>query len=169
MVIRNRGEQGISPAVLPHRCEVISSCPTTRNPSPMRSAAAASSRRASKRIGAETQWATASEAAAVFNLVLHPVGPYLPAAQPVSKRTTEGAQGEVRHRLHESIYDYQTCPSTCFRLHLEKSSSTRATWQKLLAAFNPSAAQASCAAASSAWTRGFLYDCDLNQMLSMQT
>src|SRR6185295_12697041 len=55
-----------------------------------------------------------------------------------------------------------------FKLHLEKSGQLEAYMDKLLAAFNPAAAEGvMCRSLVSVGWDGTIYDCDFNQMLEM--
>jgi radical SAM/Cys-rich protein len=104
----------------------------------------------------------------VLNLVYNPVGPYLPAAQPALeadyKRELKGRHGLV----FNSLYTITNMPINRFRLHLEKSGQLEPYMAKLLAAFNPTAAEGvMCRTLVSVGHDGRLYDCDFNQMLEL--
>lgn len=104
----------------------------------------------------------------VLNLVYNPVGPYLPAAQ-------AGLEADYKRSLKENfgivfnaLYTITNMPINRFRLHLEKSGQYEAYMEKLLAAFNPSAAEGvMCRSLISVGYDGRIYDCDFNQMLEM--
>jgi len=103
-----------------------------------------------------------------LNLIYNPVGPYLPAAQASLeadyKRELKDKFGLVFNRL----YTITNMPINRFRLHLEKSGQLEAYMEKLLAAFNPAAAEAvMCRSLISVSHDGRIYDCDFNQMLEM--
>ncbi len=105
----------------------------------------------------------------VLNLVYNPVGPYLPAAQAVLeadyKRELKAKFGIV----FTSLYTITNMPINRFRLHLQKSGQLEAYMDKLLAAFNPAAAEGvMCRSVVSVGHDGRLYDCDFNQMLELQ-
>jgi radical SAM/Cys-rich protein len=103
-----------------------------------------------------------------LNLVYNPVGPYLPAAQ-------AGLEADYKRELKEkfgltfnSLYTITNMPINRFRLHLEKSGQLEAYMEKLLAAFNPAAAEGvMCRSLISVGHDGRMYDCDFNQMLEM--
>ena len=104
-----------------------------------------------------------------LNLVYNPVGPYLPAAQAALeadyKRELKAKFGLSFNRL----YTITNMPINRFRLHLEKSGQYEAYMEKLLAAFNPAAAEGvMCRSFISVGWDGTLYDCDFNQMLEME-
>ena len=104
----------------------------------------------------------------VLNLVYNPVGPYLPAAQ-------AGLEADYRRELKDkfglvfnSLYTITNMPINRFRLHLDKTGQYEAYMEKLLAAFNPTAAEAvMCRSLISVGHDGRIYDCDFNQMLEM--
>ena len=104
----------------------------------------------------------------VFNLVYNPVGPYLPAAQ-------AGLEADYRRELKDkfglvfnSLFTITNMPINRFKLHLDKSGQYEAYMEKLLAAFNPAAAEGvMCRSLISVGHDGRIYDCDFNQMLEM--
>ena len=103
-----------------------------------------------------------------LNLVYNPVGPYLPAAQ-------AGLEADYKRELKDKfglvfngLYTITNMPINRFRLHLEKSGQYEAYMEKLLAAFNPAAAEGvMCRSLISVGHDGRIYDCDFNQMLEM--
>jgi radical SAM/Cys-rich protein len=103
-----------------------------------------------------------------LNLVYNPVGPYLPAAQ-------AGLEADYKRELRDKfglvfngLYTITNMPLNRFRLHLEKSGQYEAYMDKLLAAFNPAAADGvMCRSLISVGHDGRIYDCDFNQMLEM--
>jgi radical SAM/Cys-rich protein len=104
----------------------------------------------------------------LLNLVYNPVGPYLPAAQ-------AGLEADYKRELKDKfglvfngLYTITNMPINRFRLHLEKSGQYEAYMDKLLAAFNPAAAEGvMCRSLVSVDHDGRIYDCDFNQMLEM--
>jgi radical SAM/Cys-rich protein len=104
----------------------------------------------------------------LLNLVYNPVGPYLPAAQ-------AGLEADYKRELKEkhglsfnSLYTITNMPINRFKLHLQKSGQYEAYMQKLLAAYNPAAAEGiMCRSLISVGHDGRVYDCDFNQMLEM--
>ena len=103
-----------------------------------------------------------------LNLVYNPVGPYLPAAQ-------AGLEADYKRELKDkfglwfnSLYTITNMPINRFKLHLDKSGQYEAYMEKLLAAFNPTAAEGvMCRSMISVGHDGRIYDCDFNQMLEM--
>ena len=104
----------------------------------------------------------------VLNLVYNPVGPYLPAPQ-------AALEADFRRELQakfglrfNSLYTLTNMPINRFRLHLEKTGQLEAYMEKLLAAFNPAAAEGvMCRSLISVGHDGRIYDCDFNQMLEL--
>jgi radical SAM/Cys-rich protein len=105
----------------------------------------------------------------VMNLVYNPVGPYLPPAQ-------AGLEADYRRELRNkfglmfnSLYTITNMPINRFKLHLDKSGQYEAYMEKLLAGFNPAAAEGvMCRSLISVGHDGRIYDCDFNQMLELQ-
>ena len=104
----------------------------------------------------------------VLNLVYNPVGPYLPAPQ-------AALEADFRRELQakfglrfNGLYTITNMPINRFRLHLEKTGQLEAYMEKLMAAFNPAAAEGvMCRSLISVGHDGRIYDCDFNQMLEM--
>jgi radical SAM/Cys-rich protein len=104
-----------------------------------------------------------------LNLVYNPVGPYLPAAQ-------AGLEADYKRELmnrfgltFNSLYTITNMPINRFKLHLDKSGQYEAYMEKLLASFNPAAAEGvMCRSLISVGHDGRIYDCDFNQMLELQ-
>jgi radical SAM/Cys-rich protein len=103
-----------------------------------------------------------------LNLVYNPVGPYLPAPQAALEADY---RRELRARFgleFNRLYTITNMPINRFRLHLEKTGQLEAYMEKLLAAFNPAAAQGvMCRSLISVGHDGRIYDCDFNQMLEL--
>jgi radical SAM/Cys-rich protein len=103
-----------------------------------------------------------------LNLVYNPVGPYLPAAQ-------AGLEADYRRELRDQfglvfnqLFTLTNMPIHRFRLHLEKSGQYEDYMDKLLAAFNPVAAEGvMCRSLISVDWQGRLHDCDFNQQLEL--
>jgi radical SAM/Cys-rich protein len=104
----------------------------------------------------------------VLDLVYNPVGPYLPAAQ-------AGLEADYRRELRAKfglefnrLYTITNMPINRFRTHLEKTGQLEAYMEKLVAAFNPAAAEGvMCRSLISVGHDGRIYDCDFNQMLEL--
>jgi radical SAM/Cys-rich protein len=104
----------------------------------------------------------------VLNLVYNPVGPYLPAAQAVLEADYKRELRSKFGIVFNGLFTITNMPINRFRQHLEKSGQYEAYMDKLLAAFNPAAAQGvMCRSIISVGWDGTLYDCDFNQMLEM--
>jgi radical SAM/Cys-rich protein len=104
----------------------------------------------------------------VLNLVYNPVGPYLPAPQADLERDYRKALGEQFGVQFSGLFTITNMPIHRFRLHLQKSGQYAAYMDKLLAAFNPAAADnVMCRDLISVDHRGWLYDCDFNQQLDL--
>lgn len=105
----------------------------------------------------------------ILNLVYNPVGPYLPPPQ-------AALEADYKRELHakfglmfNGLFTITNMPINRFRLHLEKSGQYDDYMDKLLAAFNPTAAQGvMCRSMISVDHNGAVYDCDFNQQLDMQ-
>jgi radical SAM/Cys-rich protein len=103
-----------------------------------------------------------------LNLVYNPVGPYLPAAQ-------AGLEADYKRELRDKyglvfsrLYTITNMPINRFKQHLDKSGQYEAYMEKLLASFNPAAADGvMCRSLISVGHDGRIYDCDFNQMLEM--
>jgi radical SAM/Cys-rich protein len=103
-----------------------------------------------------------------LNLVYNPVGPYLPAAQAGLEADYKRELKSKFGLLFNSLYTITNMPINRFRLHLDKSGQYEAYMDKLLAAFNPAAAEGvMCRSLISVGHDGRIYDCDFNQMLEM--
>ena len=103
-----------------------------------------------------------------LNLVYNPVGPYLPAAQAALEADYKRELKSKFGLLFNSLFTITNMPINRFRLHLEKSGQLEPYMEKLLAAFNPAAAQGvMCRTLVSVGHDGRLYDCDFNQMLEL--
>ena len=105
----------------------------------------------------------------LLNLVYNPVGPYLPAAQAALEADYKRELKAKFGVLFNSLYTITNMPINRFRLHLQKSGQLEAYMDKLLAAFNPSAAEGvMCRSLVSVGHDGRIYDCDFNQMLELE-
>lgn len=104
----------------------------------------------------------------IFNLVYNPVGAFLPAPQ-------EGLEREYKKELEKnfgvhfnSLYTITNMPISRFLDYLIASENYESYMEKLINAFNPSAAKnVMCKFTLSVGWDGYLYDCDFNQMLEL--
>ena len=105
----------------------------------------------------------------IFNLVYNPVGPYLPAAQASLEADYKRELKDKFGLVFNSLYTVTNMPINRFRQHLDKSGQYEAYMEKLLAAFNPAAAEGvMCRSMISVDHEGRIYDCDFNQMLELR-
>ncbi len=104
----------------------------------------------------------------VLNLVYNPAGPYLPAAQASLQADYER---ELKARFgiaFNHLFTITNMPIHRFALHLHKAGQYEAYMDKLLAAFNPQAADGvMCRSLISVGYDGRLYDCDFNQQIDL--
>ncbi len=104
----------------------------------------------------------------LLNLVYNPVGPYLPAAQAGLETDYKRELKDKFGLVFNSLFTITNMPINRFKLHLHKSGQYEAYMEKLLAAFNPAAAEGvMCRSLISVGHDGRIYDCDFNQMLEM--
>ena len=104
-----------------------------------------------------------------LNLVYNPVGPYLPAAQAALEADYKRELKDKFGIVFNGLFTITNMPINRFKLHLEKSGQLEAYMEKLLAAFNPTAAEGvMCRSLISVGHDGVIYDCDFNQMLDMK-
>ena len=105
----------------------------------------------------------------LLNLVYNPVGPYLPPAQ---KNLEADFKLELNAKYglkFNHLYTITNMPINRFKLHLEHSGQYEAYMEKLMASFNPAAAEeVMCRSLISVDYDGRVYDCDFNQMLTLQ-
>ena len=105
----------------------------------------------------------------VLNLVYNPVGPYLPPAQAALEADYKRELKAKFGVLFNGLFTITNMPINRFRLHLQKTGQLEPYMDKLLAAFNPAAAETvMCRSLISVGHDGRIYDCDFNQMLDMQ-
>jgi radical SAM/Cys-rich protein len=103
-----------------------------------------------------------------LNLVYNPVGPYLPAPQAALEADYKRELRDKFGIVFNGLFTITNMPINRFRLHLEKTGQYQAYMDKLLAAFNPAAAEGvMCRSLLSVGHDGTIYDCDFNQMLEM--
>jgi radical SAM/Cys-rich protein len=104
-----------------------------------------------------------------LNLVYNPVGPYLPPAQAALEADYKRELKAKFGVTFNALYTITNMPINRFRLHLQKTGQLEPYMDKLLAAFNPAAAEGvMCRSLISVGHDGRIYDCDFNQMLEMQ-
>ena len=152
-----------------HRLEVISSLPYYQEfftDAQRGSGVFKKSMEAMKRLNAVGYGQEGSGLA--LNLIYNPVGPYLPAAQASLEADYKRELKEKFGLVFNSLYTITNMPINRFKLHLEKTGQYESYMEKLLAAFNPLAAEGvMCRSLISVSYDGRIYDCDFNQMLEM--
>lgn len=104
----------------------------------------------------------------VLNLVYNPVGAFLPPAQTAIEADF---RRELKHRydiVFNNLYTITNMPIARYLDWLRRSGNETSYMQKLVNAFNPSTvAGLMCRNTLSVDWRGYLFDCDFNQMLEM--
>ncbi|MGH8461846.1 MAG: arsenosugar biosynthesis radical SAM (seleno)protein ArsS [Stenotrophobium sp.] len=104
----------------------------------------------------------------VLNLVYNPVGPYLPPPQAALEADYKRELQAKFGLIFNGLFTITNMPINRFRLHLEKSGQYAGYMDKLLAAFNPAAAQGvMCRSLISVDHNGAIFDCDFNQQLGL--
>lgn len=104
----------------------------------------------------------------VVNLVMNPVGAFLPGNQTSLER--EWKRELKRHHgiVFNNLYTITNLPISRFLEWLEESDNLEGYMTRLVNAFNPGAAQGvMCRNTLSVGWDGQLYDCDFNQMLEL--
>lgn len=104
----------------------------------------------------------------VVNLVMNPVGAFLPGNQASLEREWKR---ELKHRhgiVFNNLYTITNMPISRFLQWLEESDNLEGYMTRLVNAFNPGAARGvMCRNTLSVGWDGQLYDCDFNQMLEL--
>jgi radical SAM/Cys-rich protein len=109
------------------------------------------------------------ETALMLNLVYNPVGAFLPASQASLEADFKRELLAKFGLFFNHLYTITNMPIHRFKEQLQRLGSYAAYMDKLLAAFNPEAAQGvMCRSLLSVGYDGRIYDCDFNQMLEMQ-
>jgi radical SAM/Cys-rich protein len=104
----------------------------------------------------------------ILNLVYNPAGAFLPAPQADLERDYKKELSAKFDISFNNLFAITNMPIHRFRYQLKKGGGYEPYLQKLLKAFNPSAANSvMCRTLISVSYDGFLYDCDFNQMLDM--
>ncbi|TAE22011.1 MAG: radical SAM/Cys-rich domain protein [Candidatus Kapaibacterium sp.] len=104
----------------------------------------------------------------MFNLVYNPVGAFLPAAQASLEADYKRELQEKFGLTFNSLFTITNMPIHRFAESLKRRGGYEEYMEKLVNAFNPSAAEGvMCRSLISVSYDGRLYDCDFNQMLEM--
>ena len=105
----------------------------------------------------------------VLNLVYNPAGAFLPPAQQALQKEYKQRLKEKYGILFNELYTITNMPINRYLDYLINSGNYERYMDKLIAAFNPAAAQnVMCRNTISVGWDGYLYDCDFNQMLELK-
>ena len=104
----------------------------------------------------------------VLSLVYNPVGAFLPPDQAETERTFKQRLFDEHGIVFTSLYTITNQPINRFLDFLLKTDNYESYMQRLIDAYNPSAAQqVMCRTTLSVGWDGYLFDCDFNQMLDL--
>lgn len=104
-----------------------------------------------------------------LNLVYNPVGAFLPAPQADLEKQFKQELQSKYNLVFNRLYTITNMPIHRFKTQLQQLKGYEDYMEKLVNAFNPSAAQGvMCRSLLSVGYDGRIYDCDFNQMLEMQ-
>jgi len=105
----------------------------------------------------------------ILDLVYNPVGAFLPASQQSLENDFKKELWEKYKLKFNRLYTITNMPIHRFKEWLERTESYNDYMEKLINAFNPSAAEGiMCRSLLSVSYDGKIYDCDFNQMLDFQ-
>lgn len=105
----------------------------------------------------------------ILNLVYNPVGAFLPAPQADLEKQFKQELKSQYGLAFNRLYTITNMPIHRFKAQLQQIDGYEDYMDKLMNAFNPSAAEGvMCRSLISVGWDGKLYDCDFNQMLEMQ-
>jgi radical SAM/Cys-rich protein len=108
------------------------------------------------------------ESGLVLDLVLNPVGAFLPPNQAAAEREWKAELSRRYGIVFNHLFTITNMPISRFLEHLEQKGQTDAYLGRLEQAFNPAAAAGvMCRTTLSVGWDGTLYDCDFNQMLEL--
>lgn len=103
----------------------------------------------------------------LLNLVYNPVGAYLPPEQSSIEKQFKEELSKRHQLVFNNLYVITNMPINRFKHFLERAELYESYMEKLINAFNPSAAEGiMCRNLISVGYDGVLYDCDFNQMLN---
>jgi radical SAM/Cys-rich protein len=107
--------------------------------------------------------------ALVLNLVYNPAGAFLPPEQQELEATFRAQLAERYGVAFTSLFTITNQPINRFLEYLLSSGNYEGYMERLIAAFNPAAAErVMCRSMISVGWDGRLYDCDFNQMLALE-
>ena len=105
---------------------------------------------------------------ATLHLVTNPAGAFLPAAQASLEREWKREMKRRHGIVFDSLYTITNMPISRYLEWLMRTGNLQGYMEKLVAAFNPGAAQGlMCRNTISIGWDGQVYDCDFNQMLEL--
>lgn len=105
----------------------------------------------------------------ILDLVYNPVGAFLPASQEVLEKDYKEELLKNFDLKFNNLYTITNMPIHRFKEQLERHGTYDEYMEKLINAFNPSAAKGvMCRSLLSVSYDGKIFDCDFNQMLDMQ-
>ncbi len=105
----------------------------------------------------------------VLNLVYNPAGSFLPASQQALEKEYKEALQKRYGIVFNHLFTITNMPISRYLDYLLTSGNYESYMQKLLSAYNPSAAaNVMCRNTISVGWDGYLYDCDFNQMLDLK-
>lgn len=105
----------------------------------------------------------------ILDLVYNPVGAFLPASQQSLEADFKKELWEKYQLKFNRLYTITNMPIHRFREWLERSGTYDEYMEKLINAFNPTAAEGvMCRTLLSVSYDGKIFDCDFNQMLDLQ-
>jgi radical SAM/Cys-rich protein len=108
------------------------------------------------------------ESGLILDLVLNPVGAFLPPNQAAAEREWKQELCRRYGIVFNHLFTITNMPISRFLEHLEQKGQTAAYLGRLVQAFNPAAAAGvMCRTTLSVGWDGTLYDCDFNQMLDL--
>jgi radical SAM/Cys-rich protein len=104
-----------------------------------------------------------------LNLVYNPAGAFLPPAQQSLEKEYKEALQQRHGIVFNNLFTITNMPISRYLDYLLQGGNYETYMEKLLAAFNPSAAlNVMCRNTISVGWDGWLYDCDFNQMLELK-
>lgn len=105
----------------------------------------------------------------LLNLVYNPAGAFLPPPQDILEKEFKHALFKDFGIVFNNLFAITNLPISRFLDYLLTSGNYENYMEKLIAAYNPFAAQnVMCRNTISVGWNGFLYDCDFNQMLDLK-
>ncbi len=105
----------------------------------------------------------------ILNVVYNPAGAFLPASQAALEKEYKDALLKKFNITFNNLFTITNMPISRYLDYLLTSGNYEAYMQKLVSAYNPSAAaNVMCRNTISIGWNGYLYDCDFNQMLELK-